>query len=99
MLRRSDRLVAKSAFRDPQPEKQAKRVLLNKWNRQPDHARMTAPDATIATRFHAVFASPLSSSKRAAMRELFPGAATVAMGRARACKPGLPALVTKLFRP
>jgi len=29
--RRSDRLAAKSIFRDPQPEKQARRVLLNKW--------------------------------------------------------------------
>jgi hypothetical protein len=28
--RRSDRLAAKSAFRDPNPEKQAKRVLVNK---------------------------------------------------------------------
>jgi len=29
------------------------------------------PDATIASRFHETFTEPLSSSKRAAMRELF----------------------------
>jgi hypothetical protein len=31
VLRRSERLAAKSVFRDPNPEKQAKRVLLRKW--------------------------------------------------------------------
>lgn len=30
------------------------------------------PDATIAARFHDTFTEPLSSSKREAMRELFP---------------------------
>jgi hypothetical protein len=72
--RRSDRLAVKSVYREPQPEKQARRVLLNKWNRRPEHTRTMTPDATVAARFHAVFASPLSSSKRAAMWELFPGA-------------------------
>jgi hypothetical protein len=28
--RRSDRLASKSVYRDPKPEKQAKRILLNK---------------------------------------------------------------------
>lgn len=70
--RRSDRLAAKSAFRDPQPEKQAKRVLLNKWTRRPEETVATTPDAMIATKFHETFTVPLSSSKRAAMRELFP---------------------------
>jgi hypothetical protein len=36
--RHSDRLAAKSVFRDPQPEKQAKRVMMNKWRRRPEHA-------------------------------------------------------------
>jgi hypothetical protein len=36
--RRSDRLAAKSAFRDPNPEEQEKRVLVNKWERRPDDA-------------------------------------------------------------
>lgn len=71
--RRSDRLAAKSAFRDPQPEKQAKRVLVNKWTRRPEAASRCTPDATIAARFHDTFTAPLSSSKREAMRELFPG--------------------------
>lgn len=34
VLRRSVRLMVKSAFRDPQPEKQAKQVLLNKWTQK-----------------------------------------------------------------
>lgn len=70
--RRSTRLAAKSAFHDPQPERQAKRVLLNKWTRRPDEMRSGTPDATIAAKFHDTFSEPLSSSKRAAMHELFP---------------------------
>jgi len=70
--RRSDRLAAKSVFRDPQPEKQAKRVVMNKWRRRPDDAVSCTTDATVGTKFHNTFAEPLSSSKRAAMRELFP---------------------------
>lgn len=34
----SDRLAAKSAFHDPNPEKQAKRMLVNKWDGRPDDA-------------------------------------------------------------
>jgi hypothetical protein len=70
--RRSDRLTAKSSFRDPQPEKQAKRVMLNRWRKKPDDAVSCTTDAAIATKFHETFAEPLSSSKKAAMRELFP---------------------------
>jgi hypothetical protein len=36
--RRNDRLVAKAPFRDPNSEKQAKRVLVNKWERRSDNA-------------------------------------------------------------
>jgi len=82
--RRSDRLAAKSAFRDPQPEKQAKRVLVNKWTRKPENAPSSTPDAAIASKFHDTFTAPLSSSKRAAMRELFPrraGRGTLAPAR------------------
>lgn len=71
--RRSDRLAAKSCFRDPQPEKQAKRVLVNKWHRRPSEKPQFTPDTSIATKFHKTFTEPLSS-KRAAMRELFPKA-------------------------
>lgn len=70
--RRSDRLAANSAFRDPQPERQAKRVLVNKWTRRPETVASCTPDATIAARFHNTFTEPLSSSNREAMRELFP---------------------------
>lgn len=68
----SDRLAAKSAFRDPQTEKQAKRVLLSKWTRRPEGAASTTPNEAIARRFRETFTTPLSSSKRAAMRELYP---------------------------
>ena len=72
--RRSDRLAVKSAFRDPKPENQANRVLVNKWQRRPDNAPHMTPDPTIAMRFHETFAEPLSSSKRGAMHVLFPKA-------------------------
>jgi hypothetical protein len=72
--RRSERLAAMSAFRDPNPEKQAKRVLLGKW--QPSACALRSapatPDATIAARFREMFREPLSSSKREALQELFP---------------------------
>jgi hypothetical protein len=38
----------------------------------PDDAVSCTPDAAIATKFHETFSEPLSSSKKAAMRELFP---------------------------
>ena len=71
--RRSDRLAAKSIYRDPNPEKQGKRVLLNKWHLSSSAPRPSpvTPDASIATRFHETFQEPLSSSKRAALQELF----------------------------
>jgi hypothetical protein len=71
---RSDRLAAKSVYRDLNLEKQAKRVLLSKWQPSastPWSAQATS-DATIATRFHEMFQEPLSASKREAMQELFP---------------------------
>jgi hypothetical protein len=70
--RRSDRLAAKSAFHDPQPEKKARRVMLNKWAGRPDDVVTNTPDATISTKFHEMFGDPVSSSKREAMREIFP---------------------------
>jgi hypothetical protein len=72
--RRSDRLAAKSVYRDPNPERQAKRVLLSKWQPSTSAPRSApaTPDLTIATRFHETFQEPLSASKREAMQELFP---------------------------
>ena len=79
----SDRLAAKSVYHDPNLEKQAKRVMLSKWQPSASAPRSApaTPDATIATRFHETFQEPLSSSKREAMRELFPRAG--ARGRRR----------------
>jgi hypothetical protein len=70
--RRSDRLAAKSVFRDPHPESQARRILLNKWAGRPEDAVTNTPDATISTKFHEQFGASVSSSKREAIRELFP---------------------------
>jgi hypothetical protein len=69
--RHSDRLVAKSIHRDTNPEKQKKRVLLNKWTRKPARESQ-APDPAVAVKFHETFAEPVSASKRAAMYEQFP---------------------------
>jgi hypothetical protein len=68
--RRSDRLAAKSAFRDPNPEKQAKRVLVNKWERRPDDAPTDATDDRIAVLFHETFKEPVNSPTREALCEL-----------------------------
>jgi hypothetical protein len=68
--RRSDRLAAKSAFRDPNPEKQAKRVLVNKWERRPNDAPIDATDDRIAVLFHETFKEPVDSPTREALREL-----------------------------
>jgi hypothetical protein len=70
--RRSIRLAGKSHFRDPQPEKQARRVMLNKWAGRPDNASSGTPDAMIAVKFHDAFGASVSSSRREAMRALFP---------------------------
>lgn len=72
--RHSGRLVAKWVYRDPKPERQPKRVMMNKWRPASASASMASPmvDATVDTQFHEMFADPLSSSKCAAMRELFP---------------------------
>jgi hypothetical protein len=69
--RRSDRLTAKAVFRDPNLELQAKRVLVNKWERQPDDAARDVPDDRIMAKFHETFSEPLSSDTREAMRELW----------------------------
>jgi hypothetical protein len=63
----SDRLAAKSIYRDPNLEKQVKRVLLNKWRHEPVNGSQT-PDPAIAAKFHKTFAGPLSASKKAATK-------------------------------
>jgi len=67
--RRSERLAAKSALRDPHPEKQAQRVLLGKWEGRSDPA---TPDPSIALRFQETFHDAISSERREDMRRLFP---------------------------
>jgi hypothetical protein len=59
-------------FRDPNPEKQAKRVLVNKWENRPDDAVTATPDIGIAVKFNTAFRDP-STVHREAMRELFRG--------------------------
>lgn len=71
----SQRHLGKSPMRHPKPEVQAKRVMLNKW-KSPSHSpQLQTPDESIALKFHQTFADPLSSTKRAAMCELFPALA------------------------
>jgi hypothetical protein len=68
--RRSDRLAAKSAFRDPNPKKQAKRALVNKWKCRPNDAPIDATDDRIAVLFHETFKELVDSLTREALREL-----------------------------
>jgi len=58
-------------FHDPNPERQAKRVLLNKWNGRPMPTN-TTPDVTVDADFHQAFTELASSARRSAMRVLFP---------------------------
>jgi hypothetical protein len=67
----SDRLAAKSIHHDPNPEMQAKRVLVNKWIRKPASESQTL-DPAVSVKFHETFAEPVPASKQAAMCELFP---------------------------
>lgn len=76
--RRSDRLAGKSPMRHPKPQVQAKRVMLNKWKPTAEQKRAQTPDDGIVHKFHQAFAEPVSSTKWAAMRELFPGNADFA---------------------
>ena len=71
-VRRSSRLARKSGYRDPNPERQARRILLSKWGGRPEDASSKTPDDAIAARFHKEFGHHASSSKHDAMRELFP---------------------------
>jgi hypothetical protein len=63
------RLATKAPFHDPNPEKQAKHVLVNKWER-PDDAPIDALDDRIAVLFHEAFKEPVDSLTHEALREL-----------------------------
>jgi len=79
--RRSSRLAQTAHLREPKPEAQAKKVLLQKWRpvRSPA-APQQALDLSIGDKFRKVFREPLSASKSDAMRELFPAAGRSAAG-------------------
>jgi hypothetical protein len=68
--RRSVRLAAKAASRDPNPVRQTKRVLINKW--KPGHVNSDTPDSTVHNEFHKVFAETSPTARREAMSILFP---------------------------
>jgi hypothetical protein len=68
--RHSDRLAAKSAFRDPNPKKQAKRVPINKWERRPDNTPIVATDDRITMLFHETIKEPVDSPTHEVLREL-----------------------------
>jgi hypothetical protein len=68
--RRSDRLAAKSVFRDPNPEKQAKRVLVHKWECRPANGVSSTPDDKITEKFHVAFAESVVDYKWEAINEL-----------------------------
>jgi hypothetical protein len=68
--RRSVRLAAKAASRDPNPERQAKRILINKW--KPGHVNSDTPDSTVHSEFRKVFAETSPTARREAMSILFP---------------------------
>lgn len=70
MPRRSVRLAAKNSSRLQQPEAQATKVMLNRMGIQCYEERR---DDSAYKRFQETFKEPMSSSKRAAMKELFPG--------------------------
>lgn len=72
--RRSTRIASMSHLPDPRPEEQAKKVMLRKWRPAAGSSPPQSPDVSYADKFHQTFEEPLSSSKHAAMRELFPGA-------------------------
>lgn len=73
--RRSGRLAGKLPFCDPNPEKQAKRVLVNKWQHRLANAPLDVPDDGITTMFHEAFKGPVDSPTREALQELvFPDA-------------------------
>lgn len=70
--RRSERLAAKSVYRDPHPERQARRVLLNKWAGPDEAVRPDTPDPKVAARFQEAFGDHVPSERRDSMLDLFP---------------------------
>lgn len=69
--RRSSRLAAKSVYRDPEPERQAKKIMLGKWKDVPTNA---VPDLALDEEFQKAFAAASLSARKQAMAVMFPRA-------------------------
>ena len=67
--KRSARLAAKSGYREPKPEAQARRVMMRRLGYD---THTNKPDEASFDEFQELFMLPLSSSKREAMDLLFP---------------------------
>jgi hypothetical protein len=68
--KRSIRLAAKSAHREPRPEAQARKVMLKRIGLEIDTEH---PDEASFDEFHTAFKLPLPEETKEAMRALFPG--------------------------
>jgi hypothetical protein len=68
--KRSARLAAKSKYREPKPDAQARKVLMKKLGLEVETEK---PDEASFKEFQQAFAPPLSPSTREAMQVLFPG--------------------------
>jgi hypothetical protein len=68
--KRSARLAAKSKYREPKPDAQARKVLIKKLGLEVETEK---PDEASFEEFQQAFAPPLSPSTREAMQVLFPG--------------------------
>jgi len=67
--RRSSRLAAKSAFRDPNPERQAKRIMISRWT---GNAAGHVADQDVDDEFRAAFEAASLSARKEAMAAMFP---------------------------
>ena len=67
--RRSSRLAAKSAFRDPNPERQAKTIMISRWTGK---AASHVADQDVDDEFRAVFKATSLSARKEAMAAMFP---------------------------
>jgi hypothetical protein len=67
--RRSSRLAAKSGFRDPNPERQAKRIMIAKWTGK---AASHVADQAVDEEFRSAFEAATLSARKEAMAAMFP---------------------------
>ena len=79
--KRSARLAAKSGYREPKPEAQARRVMMRRLGYD---THTNKPDEASFDEFQELFALPLSPSKREAMDLLFPQRRSLAINATEA---------------